>query len=447
MKLHILKGDHNSAKILALIKKLGLNVEIRYLNPKTYIKDPKFIKISPEQKTPVLQTAFDSFDSVNTILRYISRKNKEKGFSGVIPREEAKIDEWLEYCAFKIDPLVKKLAYAKKNILGIDKDSLLEQLKSEISKLSLSLTNKNSLVGYSLSLADLSIGVSFFYPLKDIFEENFKETFTEFYEYLQRVSEEFRLEQLPKFFKSVEFLDIDQQFLEENENELKKKKKDLPQLNKEEISRKTQGINLPDQNQNADFQKYMTETCNILVNQVMEMNGRLKSLESKGVVAANEKISPQVKNIPENYSDNTKFNPIKFDLEKSPKLKKNILKQTEPSSKIILSTHHSPLKHNSSEKIIRTNIHHNNISFDCVTLSYNKKPNLRQSGYLGRKPVIKYFSSNPTDYNTFSNVVQTRTDSQTRPQLNNDNSRIYSSVQRNYLSQSSKFFVLNLCRV
>lgn len=99
MKLNCSKGDHNAAKVLALMLAVDLSAELAFRD-----SDVKGVahKLSLEDGSPNSEPLYE----VNTILRFIARQFKDKGFAGILPKEEAQIDQWLAYTTSNLDPLV-----------------------------------------------------------------------------------------------------------------------------------------------------------------------------------------------------------------------------------------------------------------------------------------------------------------------------------------------------
>lgn len=109
MKLHCFKGDHRAAKVLTIMNAVEMPCQIEFLNPDTYSTDENFKALSPLGKTPVLESDFGPLYETNTILRYIARKKKDKGYAGILPREESQIDQWLEYASNELDPVLMSI--------------------------------------------------------------------------------------------------------------------------------------------------------------------------------------------------------------------------------------------------------------------------------------------------------------------------------------------------
>lgn len=394
MKLHILKGDHNAAKILAFLKKLSINCEIRYLNPRTYSKDPNFLNISPEGKSPVLQTNFDSFCETNTILRYISKKNKEKGYSGVIPREEVKIDEWLDYCSRVIDPLVKKLIYLRKDFAHYkeSEEELLQKMADQINFLQSTLGNRTYLVGYSATLADLSIVISFLYPMSEIYDESFKEQYPLFTEYLSVIKEEFSLEALPKFFKSLEFLEPNKQILDEarldtDQSHKYSRKSTRGRRESREIEELFGGSE-----ENQNFKTFMMETSKTLLEQIETLNKRMARLESRGGIMDNSVLEVEVKKTPRNpLIKKPKVSRViqaaDFSME-SPLVNSNIINMTDKSTRVLLTG--SAIKDNLFANKTTTNF-------------YNYKPPTSQK-VVASNTFESHFANNPARDDSLSKL-------------------------------------------
>jgi len=91
-RIHCLKSDFRTARVIALCHHLGLSYTLHFLDKETYYKDEELLKLSPFGKTPVLELNIDSFYEANTAIRYLSKKVKDRGLTGIIPRQEAKID-------------------------------------------------------------------------------------------------------------------------------------------------------------------------------------------------------------------------------------------------------------------------------------------------------------------------------------------------------------------
>ena len=234
MKLFCTKGDPNSAKIVALLSAINIECEIHYMDADDLDDEEEFQELSPDNNHPLLKTSLDVFDDTNTILRYLSKKNKAKKLSGTLPREEAKIDYWLDYTYRVIDPLIIKSIELKQRGDIEELDQVIFRLEDEIrEKIEPGIASKGFIVGYRPSLPDLVLTVYMYYPFKSIYDEKLAPKFPSFTEYLDTNESGFRLSTLPKWFKRLNFTRrkyIDSPFARRNEYRKIDKDKKISQL-------------------------------------------------------------------------------------------------------------------------------------------------------------------------------------------------------------------------
>jgi glutathione S-transferase len=87
--LHCWKSDFRAARVIAVYHYLDMPISIKYLDKNTHKSDPEFLKMSPFGVCPVLETKLDYFFQYGAIIRYVTRKMKQKSLTGVLPRHEA----------------------------------------------------------------------------------------------------------------------------------------------------------------------------------------------------------------------------------------------------------------------------------------------------------------------------------------------------------------------
>lgn len=205
MKLHCFKGEHNAAKILALVSAVGGEISLNYILDK---EDRDFLNLSPFGRTPVFESDLDPIFNTNTVLRYIARSYKDKGFAGLLPKEEAQIDYYLEICAKELDPLVEAIYKPYKKMAEFDgnQEESLIKLSKILVNLEETVLDRNYLVGYGLTLADVVICVTLTCPFQAIYDRYYEQEFPNLTNYLKRVFKLLRLENIPKCFRE---LDID----------------------------------------------------------------------------------------------------------------------------------------------------------------------------------------------------------------------------------------------
>jgi len=207
MKLHCLKGDHKGAKILGLLINLQLdkNCQVIYLDPEIYLTDPNFQKISPHGKSPVLETEFGPFYETNTIMRFLVKTQEDRSLLGVSPREEALVDQWLEYISNELDPILQVLYFPYINLMDFDdrQEEALDNLKEELNHIELKVKGKKYLIGYGVSLADMALAVSLCCPFKTMFDQYLGDEFPNLKSWLGEQFNIFCLQKLPIYFRAL----------------------------------------------------------------------------------------------------------------------------------------------------------------------------------------------------------------------------------------------------
>lgn len=202
MKLHCFEGDHNAAKIIALANAVGSELELNYI---TDPESSEFLSLSPLGKSPVFESDLDPITNTNTILRYIARSYKDKGFAGLMPKEEAQIDHYLEICSKDLDPIIEGIykPYLNKGEFNNEQEKLLSKLSRILLSLEDATQDRNYLVGYGLTLADVVVSVSLSCPFKEIYDHYFAHQYPNLNNYLKFIYQRLRLENLPEEFKCL----------------------------------------------------------------------------------------------------------------------------------------------------------------------------------------------------------------------------------------------------
>ena len=196
--IHCIKSDFRTARVLALFHHLNLHYSLKFLDKDTYGEDPEFLKLSPFGKTPLLESSLDNFFESNTIIRYISKKYNDGNLSGILPRQEAKIDQWLDFTSSTLDPILDKLYSSKTQQEG------LLMLRSVIPMIEKQIASDGYMVGFYPSNADLVIATGILYPFGDLYRENLAQDFPEFTAWLETVSNDFNLSTMHQDFLSFQ---------------------------------------------------------------------------------------------------------------------------------------------------------------------------------------------------------------------------------------------------
>ena len=213
MKVHCLAGDHRASKILSLLITANTACEVYYLDPDTYIRDPQFIKLSPFRKAPVLECEIGSFFETNAILKYLAkRKSDTFKLIGTTPKEEAEVNQWMDFCSSELDPLLQVIYFPFLDYMEQDERQgrALRSIKEALQFIDNSIKKTGYLVGNGSTLADLSLAVSLLCPFEDIFMETFSPDLPKLTLFLQRMKTEFKIKNLPKCFRELKRLDLKQ---------------------------------------------------------------------------------------------------------------------------------------------------------------------------------------------------------------------------------------------
>jgi len=198
MKLHCVKGDYKAAKVIAILNATEQQCQINYLDSLTYLEDQDFLLISPLGKTPVLQTGAEILREANSIMRFVARRHKDRGYAGVMPKEEAQIDEWLEYVSNTLDPLVLDL---RRNLNDMNAQ---ERLREQLTYIESNIKGRSYLVGYGPTLADLDVATSLICPFFSAYEQLFSKEFIYLTLWLKDIKTRLRLGSLPLEFLHLE---------------------------------------------------------------------------------------------------------------------------------------------------------------------------------------------------------------------------------------------------
>lgn len=210
IKLHCLKGDHRTSKILILltnIKHPKSSIDLKYLDPETYNNDKSFKILSPHLKSPVLEEDrnFSLFET-NSILRYIAKKYQRDTLLGTTLKETALVDQWLEYISNELDPLLQVIYFPYVNLSDFDErqTSAFSNLKEEFELLEKRVKNKRFLVGYGVSLADISLIACLMCPFGAIFKRFFRPLFPGLAKWVDFICEKIDLRWVDEDFKNLQ---------------------------------------------------------------------------------------------------------------------------------------------------------------------------------------------------------------------------------------------------
>lgn len=95
--LHTPTGNFRAFKILIAAEYNGIEIDIPEFDA------AKAGTISPTGKAPVLETPEGAIFESGSIARYISKLSSQNGLLGKGFVEEAMVDQWIDFCANKLE--------------------------------------------------------------------------------------------------------------------------------------------------------------------------------------------------------------------------------------------------------------------------------------------------------------------------------------------------------
>jgi glutathione S-transferase len=137
---------------------------------------PEIRSISPLGMLPVLVTESASLFTINSILKHIAKLRKEKGFAGLLFKEESQIDQWLDLTSSEVDPLTTLIydQMTSGNPHGDTVDSAFKELRKILRVLETKFREDcGYIVGYGYSVADVSMASSLSLPFWPVFRDYF----------------------------------------------------------------------------------------------------------------------------------------------------------------------------------------------------------------------------------------------------------------------------------
>lgn len=167
MKLYVFMGSPRAFKVMALANHLGLDYEVRPLNPMQgeHMK-AEFAAINPNRKIPVMDDdGFVLWES-NAILQYLAAKKPESGMLPTDARGRAEVTRWQFWDVSSWDPACATLSYERvvKKLLGRgDADPVKlaegeENFNRYATLLNDHLKGRKYVAADHLTIADISIG-------------------------------------------------------------------------------------------------------------------------------------------------------------------------------------------------------------------------------------------------------------------------------------------------
>ena len=140
---------------------------------------------------------------------------------GIFPKEEAHVDQWMDFCSSELDPLLQVIYFPFLEYMEQDERQgrALRSIKEALQFIEDSLQETGHLVGNGSTLADLSVAISLLCPFKDIFMETFSPDLPKLTKFLERMSMRFRVRQLPVCFRELKRMNLKEKKSEKIEGE------------------------------------------------------------------------------------------------------------------------------------------------------------------------------------------------------------------------------------
>lgn len=176
MKLFYLQGDHRVGRIVSMLMMTEHECDLVALSRSDIATMPEIRSVSPLGMLPVLVTESTSLFTVNSILKHIAKLRKERGFAGLLFKEESQIDQWLDVTSSELDPLTTLIydQMATGNPHGDTIDSAFKELRKILRVLETRFREECSyVVGYGYSVADIAIAASLSLPFWPVFRDYF----------------------------------------------------------------------------------------------------------------------------------------------------------------------------------------------------------------------------------------------------------------------------------
>lgn len=154
----------------------GLQLQHNVITDWATVRTEAFLKMNPNGKIPVLQTADGAIFESNAIIRYLARQNAGANLYGNGAYQQGLVDQWLDWTTTELEPITAALAYP---ILGyVEFDSAKrDRANQDLAKVLTILENAlkanggNYLVGTQITIADVAAASGLFNLYTLIWEE------------------------------------------------------------------------------------------------------------------------------------------------------------------------------------------------------------------------------------------------------------------------------------
>jgi elongation factor 1-gamma len=180
LRLFTYPGDFRAFKVLIAAQYNGVEIDVPDFKVGVDNKTEEFLAKSPLGQVPVLETEQGCLFESNAIARYVARFRRDVELCGRTFFDTAAVDSWVDFCTNMLDvatqlwvmPILQKTE---------QKPQLTEKAKQDMRKalevLNKHLTLKTFLVGERITLADIVVVSTLFYPMKMVLDKSFRSAF------------------------------------------------------------------------------------------------------------------------------------------------------------------------------------------------------------------------------------------------------------------------------
>lgn len=180
LKLHTTPGNTRAFKAIIAGKYNGIEIETSPVEFGVTNKTKEYLKLNPNGKVPVLETAEGAIWESNAIARYVARLNDTGKLFGNNNYEASLVDQWIEWTRFDLELPAMAWLYPIFGITKYDAEATANaknDLKKALAILNEHLRLRTYLVGERISLADIIVAVNLLNLFTRVADPNFRKPF------------------------------------------------------------------------------------------------------------------------------------------------------------------------------------------------------------------------------------------------------------------------------
>ena len=170
IKIHTNPPNFRSKTVRLVAELAGVPMEVVPVQF-SEIKSPEFLKKNPMGQVPCVETPEGYINQSAAQSRHLVRIGKNKSLLGGSNFEQAEVDQWIEYSFSDVEPVYASLIYPIIGVMPFNKDRHQwgkDLLPEVLKQLNQRLENRQWLVGKSVTVADVFIGVQMFVLMRTV---------------------------------------------------------------------------------------------------------------------------------------------------------------------------------------------------------------------------------------------------------------------------------------